>query len=152
MSAFMNYTTKIAAEKTVGEVQAMLGRSGASAVATTYEGGRASGLNFQMTTAHGLATFALPVDVDGVLAALTKSHQAGRLPGISRDLSRSRDHAERVAWRVVKDWLDAQLALIAANMAQLDTVMLPYLLVDGQTLTDRYLERGGQLMLEGGSS
>lgn len=151
MSGFLNYTTTIPAEKTVGEVQAMLGRSGASAVATTYDGGRPSGVNFQMTTAHGPATFALPVDVDGVQSALAKAQRAGQIRSISRAKALSREHAERVAWRVIKDWLEAQLALIAASMAQLDTVMLPYLLVDGQTLTDRYLERG-QLLLEGGGS
>ena len=150
MSGFLNYTTTIAAEKTLGEVQAMLGRAGASAVATTYEGGRATGVNFQMSTPHGPATFALPVNVDGVQAALVKAQREGRAKGLSKVSALSRDQAERVAWRVIKDWLEAQLALVAASMAQLDTVMLPYLLVDGQTLADRYLERGA-LMLEVGS-
>lgn len=151
MSGFLNYTTTIPAEKTVGEVQAMLGRAGAAAVATMYDGGRPNGVHFQMNTANGVATFALPVDVDGVVAALAKAHRAGQIRSISKAKALSREHAERVAWRVIKDWLEAQLALVAASMAQLDTVMLPYLLVDGQTLTDRYLERG-QRLLEGGSA
>ena len=148
--SFLNYTTTISAEKTVGEVQAMLGKSGASAVATMYDQGRPAGVNFQMTTSHGLATFVLPVNIDGVQAALIKAHKQGQARGLSKTSAYSRDQAERVAWRVIKDWIEAQVALIAANMAQIDTVMLPYLLVDGQTLTDRYLERGA-LMLESGS-
>lgn len=50
--------------------------------------------------------------------------------------------AANVAWRVVKDWLEANLALIAAQMATLDEVMLPYLHVDeGRTLWQAYRER-----------
>jgi hypothetical protein len=47
-----------------------------------------------------------------------------------------------VAWRVVKDWLEANLALVAAQMATIDEVMLPYLHVDGdRTLWQAYRER-----------
>ena len=35
----LNYTTKIAASKTVGEIQAMLAKHGASRIATDYHDG-----------------------------------------------------------------------------------------------------------------
>ena len=46
----------------------------------------------------------------------------------------TREHAERVAWRVVKDWLEAQLGMVAAELASLDEVMLPYRQVEGRSL------------------
>lgn len=47
------------------------------------------------------------------------------------------EQAARVAWRIAKDWLEAQAALIDAEMALLDEVMLPYMLGDrGQTVYD----------------
>lgn len=59
------------------------------------------------------------------------------------------EQAERVAWRVAREWLLAQLAIIEAQMATLDQVMLPYLQVDGQkTLYAAYREREDTLQLE----
>lgn len=62
----------------------------------------------------------------------------------------SREHATRVAWRVVKDWLEANLALIAAEMATIDEVMLPYLHVgDDKTLWQAYREREQAALMPG---
>ena len=62
--------------------------------------------------------------------------------------------AERVAWRVIKDWLEAQLALIDAQMATLDQVMLPYLVIDatGKTLYGSYRDREQVALEAGGGS
>jgi hypothetical protein len=139
----LNYTSTIPAARTVGECQAILARAGAASVAVHYEGGEPAGLSFSLTTPHGRRGFTLPVNVDGVQQLLVKAHQEGKLRGgMSRAVFTSRDHATRVAWRVVKDWLEAQLAIIAANMASLDQIMLPYLHVDEtRTLYEAYQER-----------
>lgn len=137
----LNYTTTISVDRTLGEVQRILARSGCAAVATNYdEAGRAVGLSFTLRTPHGERAFSLPVNLDGVQALLsTPQVQAlARRRGKKYD---SPEHAEAVAWRVVKDWLEAQLALIDANMATLAQVMLPYLRVDDDhTLYERYEE------------
>jgi len=39
---------------------------------------------------------------------------------------RRKEQAARVAWRVVKDWLEAQLAMIEAGMVDLEQVFLAY--------------------------
>ena len=52
------------------------------------------------------------------------------------------EHAERVAWRIVKDWLEAQLAIIRTEMVTLDQVMLPYMVGDeGHTVYELYRDR-----------
>jgi hypothetical protein len=62
------------------------------------------------------------------------------------------EHAARVAWRVIKDWLEAQLALIDARMAALDQVMLPYLLVDeDRTLYAAYRDQERAALDTGGA-
>jgi hypothetical protein len=69
-----------------------------------------------------------------------------RLPveGPSPPRYRTPEHAERVAWRIVKDWLEAQLAIVATEMVTFDQVMLAYVRTsDGTTLYDLY--RGGGL-------
>ena len=84
--------------------------------------------------------YLLPANPEGVLRALTKARKAGNIPQRYVD----RDQAQRVAWRVLKDWLEAQLALIDAQVVEVEQVMLPYLIVDdtGLTLYQRYLDHG----------
>lgn len=136
----LNYTTTVNAAKTVGEVQQILAKHGASAVATRYNAGKAVGLTFELTTPHGARHFSLPVDVPAMYRLLDGQNISAKY--------RTREHAEKVAWRVVKDWLAAQLALVDAKMATLDQVLLPYLHVDGEkTLYQAYAEREAALEL-----
>ena len=119
----LNHTTAVPVAKTMAEMQTMLAKAGATAVAVMYADGEPSGMSFQLSTPSGVRTFTLPVDVAAVQALLIAQKRT-----TSRVDARPAQ-AERVAWRIVKDWLAAQLALIDAQMATLDEVMLPYLLV-----------------------
>lgn len=145
----LNYTTSVAASRTIAEIQTMLVKHGADAVATTYHNQTPTGLSFKLGTPHGVRAFTLPVDIDAVHRLLLDQVRTG---DITRDRRRAEtpEHAARVAWRVLKDWLAAQLALIEAQMATLDQVMLPYLHVDGDlTLYEAFRERE-QRALEAG--
>lgn len=147
----LNYTTQIAAAKTIGEVQSLLAKHGANRIAVDYTDGQPSGLTFALTTPHGPRLFTLPVDVDAMHRLLVAEHEAGRLKGgRSNAVMRSREQAERVAWRVIKDWLAAQLALVQTEMAAMDQVMLPYLHADqsGRTLYAAYRDRENVLAIE----
>lgn len=132
----LNYTTTISVEKTAGEMQGMLGRSGAAAVTLRFADARLVGLSFALAGPHGMRAFLLPVDVGAMQKLLDRQWADSK---IQRRYA-TPEQAERVAWRVVKDWLAAQLALVQAQMASLDQVMLPYLVMDdaGTTLYDAY--------------
>jgi hypothetical protein len=150
----LNYTTTVPASRTIGECQAILAKAGAASVAVHYEDGEPTGLSFTLKTPHGQRNFTLPVNVDGMAARMRQIDKDGAWPRnlrphmITRYLSRQ--HAAAVAWRVVKDWLEAQLAIIAAHMATLDEVMLPYLHVgDDRTLYQAYREREQAALLPG---
>lgn len=143
----LNYTTTIASVKTIGEIQTMLVKHGADAVAIRYEGQEPCGLSFQLPTPHGDRGFTLPVDIDAVWKVLVGQRKRGE---IRSDRLATREQAARVGWRVVKDWLAAQLAIIEAQMATLDQVMLPYLHADGdRTLYEVYREREQKALLAG---
>jgi hypothetical protein len=44
----------------------------------------------------------------------------------------------RTAWRIIKDWVQAQLALVEINMVTVPQVFLPYAIMqDGRTLWER---------------
>jgi hypothetical protein len=143
MPAPVNYTTSIAASKTVGEMQAMLAQHGAQRIAVDYENGQPSGLTFALMTEHGVRIFSLPVNVEAMHRLLIKKENLGQLRSGTKATRTSREQAERVAWRIMKDWLAAQLALIESSMVDMTQVMLPYLRVDeNRTLYMAYREQG----------
>jgi hypothetical protein len=150
----LNYSTAIPVSRTIGECQEILANAGAAAVATLYENREPAGLSFRIATPRGLRDFTLPVNVGGVHRLLVKAHADGKLNRVSgRDPKTftTRKHAAAVAWRVVKDWIEAQVALIDAEMVTLDQVMLPYLQVsDDQTLYQAFASGRGELT--GGAS
>lgn len=152
----LNYTTTVPVHQTLSEMQAMLAKHRAKAISTQYDdAGEPTGLTFVIATDFGDRTFALPVDVKVVHRLLVDLDRGPR--GLSSKARKkqgsysSPEHAARVAWRVMKDWLEAQLALIQYRMVSLDQVMLPYLRGDdGQTLYEAY--RNNQLELTTGDN
>jgi hypothetical protein len=149
MGGPLNYTTTISAEKTATECVAILARAGADAVALTYENKQPASIAFRLETPHGSREFTLPVNVGGMHKCLLKA-------GLSRKFT-DVEQARRVAWRVAKNWLEAQVAIIDAQMVTIDEVFLPYLQVGaGHTVYEAYRERelhlSLALQLEAGAS
>lgn len=57
------------------------------------------------------------------------------------------EKSEMVAWRIVKDWVEAQMAILESEQVQMDEVFLPYMVNNrGQTIFEVY--QSGQLLLE----
>lgn len=109
-----NYTTKVPASKTASEINQILAKHGARRIMTEYnDGGEPISISFEIEG----SSFTLPVRVEAVEHILSEQ-------GIKAD----RAKAERVAWRNVKDWIDAQIALIETGQADLEEVMLPYMI------------------------
>lgn len=133
--ALLNYTTTVAVEKTVGEIQATLHKHRCRGIQTRYsDDGEITGLAFTLKTEFGEKDYAMPVNVDGVMATLKAEKQAGRLEGLPwrviEDPGELRRQSQRVAWRILKDWLEAQLAIVQSRSVTFEQVMLPYMLVE----------------------
>ncbi|WP_323986266.1 hypothetical protein [Microbacterium plantarum] len=145
----LNYTTTIAVEKTMGEINTALARRGVTRIATMYDDqGVASGLAFTMKTDYGVRDFELPVRTEGVLAAMKAD------PAV-KPAQKNPAQAARVAWRIAKDWLEAQSALIDAQLATLDEVMMPYMVAsfDGERTVTMYgAFRDSQLAITAGTN
>lgn len=122
----LNYTTEVPASRSIGQVQALLVEAGARSIMATYDQvGIPCAIAFEVETALGLRGFTLPVNSERVFAVLKRDRKV-------QPRFKTPQQAERVAWRIVKDWLEAQLAIIRAEMVTLDQVMLPYMQsVDG---------------------
>lgn len=130
-----NRTTTVSCQNTVGEIQAMLAEVRASKMMLEYDGeGKPSGIAFQIEREGQSMAFRLPCNWQGVLRALNR--ERGGLP--QRLLIP--EHAKRVSWRIIKDWLRAQLSLIEAGASTIEEVMLPWAITtDGQTVAQRVL-------------
>jgi hypothetical protein len=144
----LNYTTTVDPGKTAIQIQSILARHGVRRILFEYSPGsrNPTGLSFTVETTFGDRPFTLPVHVDGVEAVLRKDRGKARLtPASARAL---REQAERVAWRILKDWIEAQLAIVEAGLVTIDEVMLPYLRLRGdKTLYEVMREQ--QLALPG---
>src|SRR6185295_14065113 len=97
----LNYTTTVAADKTAAEIVRILANAGAVQVLTDYSEGRPTGIAFALATMNGLRQYRLPVNAAAVEAVLRKQRVPRRYAKAGQ--------AERVAWRILKDWVEAQL-------------------------------------------
>ncbi len=119
-------TTKIPAEKTAHDIMTVLVASGARQIASDYdERGRIRGLRFLIEARGVLLAFTLPVRIDPLL----------------KHLRNDRAQAERVAWRQLLRWTEAQMAMIQVGMVRPEEVYAPYMLqADGRTLFEALIE------------
>jgi hypothetical protein len=144
----LNYTTQIAAEKTVAEIQSILAHAGAHAIMTEYGANAVLvGVSFKIATPFGPTAYSLPCDIAAVHKLLERQMRAGKVP---RRLV-TPEQAARVGWRIIKDWIEAQLALVQTQMVTLDQVFLPYARTNnGETVYQRYIGAGmAGLAIEG---
>lgn len=134
----LNYTTKVNVYTTLGEIQGQLVAHGAKKIMQDYDDqGRIAALTFLINTPSGPRGIRLPANVDAVHAVLTR-----------QKVKCDREQAERVAWRIVKDWVEAQMAILESEMVQMDEIFLPYMINgQGQTLFQAY--RSNQLLIGG---
>lgn len=124
--ALLNYTTTIDVDKTLSEIQRLLVRSGARSLLMEYtEDGSPRAVSFLIRTPGGEVGFRLPANIDAIFAVLCRQYSDGK---VQRRFA-SKEQAARVGWRIVKDWLEAQLAIIETEMVTFEQVMLPYMTV-----------------------
>lgn len=131
--ALLNYTTTVAVEKTVGEIQRLLSKNGARSIQVDYDkDANPIALAFQVETELGMRGYRLPANIDAVHKTLTQQWNQGKVP---RRLV-TKEQAGRVGWRILKDWTEAQMALLATRMVTLGEIMLPWMIAgqDGETV------------------
>lgn len=147
----LNYTTSIDAYKTIAEIQQLLAKVGASAILTEFDDtGTIVALSFKMKLGDQEISFRLPTDWRPVLETM-KQHKARRIWDYS-DIRLTEDQARRVAWRITKDWVEAQLAIVETRMVTTAQVFLPYAVTaTGQSLYE-YIGQHTQLLLGSGAS
>ena len=140
----MNYSTEVPAERTVSEITALLIRKGARSITTDYsQDGELRAVSFMMPIGGLPIHFLLPANVDGVAKAMLRDKPWTRQRGKDARVynEKVRRQAKWVAWRILKDWVAAQMALIESNQVDAAQVFMPFAQQsDGRSMYQLFVE------------
>lgn len=141
--AILNYTTSIKYEKTIMDIQTCLVKHGATKIVTDYNNQIPIAVTFCLTINDKLIAYSLPANYKGVYNSMKKD------PKVPKKYVTD-EQALRVSWRIIKDWVEAQLAIVEAELAEMAEVFLPYAVTRGGKTLYNEIKDGGMLMLKEG--
>lgn len=143
----LNYSTQIPKEKTIGEIENILSQHGANAILKDFDGaGNITSISFKVNTEYGEMPFKLPMNVQAAMQIINEQTEKYRgRPGHRERVVPLRykddlDQARRVGWRIIKDWIKAQMALIELGLVKIQQVFLPYAVTPNGKTFYEYLE------------
>lgn len=140
----LNYTTKIDSYKTISEIQKILALNGASKIIIDNDtiSNNPIALAFCIPFHGSPIAFSLPCNFEGVLKAMKQSSKVPR--SLCND-----EQALRVGWRIVKDWVEAQMAIVQAQLADMAEVFLPYAVTKSGDTLYQHIQTDTRLLLSG---
>lgn len=139
-----NYTTTVSAFKTIAEIEEFLAKKGCSYIQKEYDGGEPIGILFTWFRSPDLpVNYKLPADWEACLKIFSRDSKMD-------NRYKTKEQAIRTSWRIIKDWITAQMALIETEMVSMEQVFLPYMVDQkGNTMFDYYLQYGPKQLMEG---
>ena len=142
----LNYTTGISADRTIGEIMSILSKAGARQIVIDYNGDippLAEAVTFVMQVGDNMTPFRLVCHWQRIFHILKTDKR------VSAKKHKTPQHALNVGWRIIKVWIEAQMAFIKAEQAELPQLFLPHAVgKDGRTLYEHVLS--GHLLTPGG--
>ena len=120
-----NYTSSVAAARSVSHIEEALAEHGAQSVLKQYdsETRKLVAVSFFMQIGNKLIPFRLPARSDQVFKIFCAKMKR-TTPGI---LAKAQEQAERTAWKIISDWIDAQMALVDLQQAEIAEIFMPYM-------------------------
>ena len=149
--ALKNYTSQVPASTSIINIERLLVKHGARQILKTYDpNGRVDSICFIITTQGTEMPFRLPARVKECERFLmdettrrTKAETRKKIPA----------QAERTAWKILMDWVEAQMAMIELAQVEFMEVFMSYLYDprSEQTFYQIAKDRGfNRLLTEGG--
>ena len=140
----LNYSTKVSASVTIAQIMDILVKHGADNINILYdqETRQPRGVAWRLTTFQGSLAYALPCRIEAVYEILTQQRVQ------VANANTRYDQAVRVTWRILKDWVEAQMALLETGMVDMEEIFLPYMLTgvgDQQQTVYQALQAGAGL-------
>jgi len=138
----LNYTTTIDSTKTIGEIQKCLVKHGAVKIVTDYKDQLPSSVTFCLDMDGNMVAFSLPANYAGVLRAMQRDSKVPRR-------LQTEQQALKVSWRIIKTWVEAQMAIVEAELADVAEVFLPYAITKNGSTLYKEIQDTELLMIEG---
>lgn len=140
-----NYTSGVPVDKTISRIEQAIARFGASHIAKEYNGsGSVKALQFMLHYEGRNHIVKLPANpqqvYEAMMAEVKKPHHGTK--------ERIREQAERTAWKLMQDWIEVQLSLIAMRQADVLQVFLPYVWDGERTFYEAIKDKGFKLLPE----
>lgn len=127
--------TRVTVEETQGHIISVLHRYGASGFGFRRVGDTVS-VTFHIPGADGRErTIEIPIDIERVRAKMNPKLSSLRTARARHKPPRVKDQSERVAWRIVLDWIDAALSAVSIGAQTLDEAFYAHTIIetmDGQ--------------------
>lgn len=142
-------TTEVPAERSIQSICGLLASAGARQINQSYDGaGKVTGISWTMDIKGQQVAFSLPARVDACFEMIL-SRRASKPRG-QKELETLRIQANRVAWRQIFRWVEAQIAMVQTGMVETGEVFSPYLIdSQGRTMWQLLTEQKF-LQIEGG--
>lgn len=133
-------TTEIAPSKSAGEIILELVSAGANQINQTFDNGKIIGIRWVMRVGSSDVLFDMPVRIEPVYQIFKKRQTSSWLS--EQQKQKLREKAERVAWRQLLRWTQAQVAMIQTGMVEAGEVFLPYMFdaAKSQTLFQKMMD------------
>lgn len=143
-------TTAAPVHQSMGEITRVLAKAGATSISQVFArdgSGHVTGMNFHIPVGKIIYPYNLPVRTEALYDKIHAMRK--RNPESHEDADRKQ--AERIAWRQLLRWVEAQMALVETGMVETREVFLPYCLDrNGKTIFQVFLENEKK-MLGGGT-
>lgn len=136
----MGYTTEVPATKTAGEIQGVLAVAGASRISLIYVAPSRDpvGIEFEMEIEGVVQQIKLPLAIQTVQAKLHQQYQSGAYRGLAQRHT-TYEHATRVAWRILKHWLESVFTIAESGLVTREEVFIPYVVtMNGSTILENF--------------
>lgn len=141
-----NYTSSVAADKSILEIERILIGMGARNIAKEYDGfGNVTVISFSVPMADTNIPYKLPGKTEPIKKLFLQQY---RRPTASQ-IKQAEDQAKRTAWKNVREWVDLQSVMIKLEQVEFMEVFMPYMynMVQGKTVFELSKETGYKALL-----
>lgn len=119
-----NYTSTVPASRSVAYIESKLVANGAQKILKQYSpAGSLTGICFTLPVEGNDILFSLPARIENCERVLEARLSSRAQPATRKKVP---EQAERTAWKILSDWVEAQMAMIELAQVEPMEVFLPY--------------------------
>lgn len=147
-----NYTSSISAARSISYIESKLAQNGARQILKEYDdSGRVMGISFNIPIDGHDMFFKLPAKVAECEKVLRENLSSRARPETHKKIG---PQAERTAWKILSDWVEAQMTMLELSQIEFMQVFLSYVYdpVKKQTYFERIKARGYKALLPAGKN